>query len=146
MYRIALIISEFNQEITALLKKSALNQFEQKNNPIKIQDIFTVPGAIEIPVVAACLAKKNIYEAIVCFGAVIRGDTDHYDYVCWQVSYGCQKVSIENNIPVIFGVLTTDNEEQAFKRINKGEECADAALHMISVINSIRACHLPLEN
>jgi len=137
MYRIALIVSEFNQEITTLLKKSALNQFEQKNNPIKNQDIFSVPGAIEIPVVAACLANKNIYDAIVCFGAVIRGETDHYDYVCWQVSYGCQKVSIENKIPVIFGVLTTESEKQAIERINKGKECADAALHMISIINSI---------
>lgn len=140
-YRIAVITSRFNEEITSLLQEGTLDQFREKGNPIPSEDVFNVPGAVEIPVVAAILAKKRIYDAIVCLGAVIQGETSHYDYVCGQVSYGCQKVAITYFLPVIFGVLTTDNEQQALERCggthgHKGRDCADAALEMIQVLKA----------
>lgn len=143
-YKIAIVSSRFNEEITQLLRAGTLEQFEKHGVPIDPEDIFLVPGAIEIPVVVACLARKNIYDAVVCLGAVIQGETNHYDYVCWQVSYGCQKVSIEYQLPVIFGVLTTDNEQQALNRCggthgHKGKECADAALDMINLLKKIKS-------
>jgi 6,7-dimethyl-8-ribityllumazine synthase len=143
-YRIAVISSRFNEEITTLLRLGVLETLELRENPVAAEDIFLVPGAIEIPFVAACLARKKHYDAIICLGAVIRGETNHYDYVCWQVSYGCQKVAIEYNIPVIFGVLTTDNELQALNRCggshgHKGRECADAALEMINLLKKINS-------
>ena len=101
-----------------------------------------VPGAIEIPVVAQRLARSKKYHAIIALGAVIRGETSHYDYVCEQVSQGCQRVMLETEVPIIFGVLTTENVEQARDRVNgkkayKGREAADAALEMISVLEQI---------
>lgn len=140
--RIAIITSRFNQEITQLLYNGAMARFQEKKISILPEDIFFVPGAIEIPVVAAHLARNKKHDAIICFGAVIRGDTDHYDYVCWQVSYGCQKIAIEYGIPVVFGILTTDNEAQAFDRCggahgHKGIDCADVALEMITLIQSL---------
>lgn len=138
-YRIAVITSRFNEDVTKLLQEGTLDQFTIKENPILPEDIFNVPGAVEIPVVAAILAKKGIYDAIVCLGAVIQGETNHYDYVCEQVSYGCQKVAITYFVPVIFGVLTTDNEFQALERCggthgHKGRDCANAALEMVEVV------------
>ena len=141
-HRIAIISSRFNEDITRLLRQGALEQFELRDNPIACDDLFIVPGAVEIPVVAACLAGQKKYAAIVCLGAVIRGETNHYEYVCQQVSYGCQKVAIDHKIPVVFGVLTTDNEFQALNRCggshgHKGKECADAALDMIALLKKI---------
>ncbi len=146
--RIAVIVSRFNENVTELLKAGALNRFIELKCPIHEEDIFIVPGAIEIPVVASCLAKNGKFDAIVCLGVVVRGETSHYDYVCSQVSYGCQKVAIVYQIPVIFGILTTDNEKQALNRCggsfgNKGAECADAALEMIEVI---RRCNFIAES
>ncbi len=138
-HKIALIISRFNENITELLKTGALNRFQELKFPINDEDIFMVPGAVEIPVVASCLAKNGKYDAVVCLGAIIRGETNHYDYVCSQVSYGCQKVAIKYQLPVIFGILTTDNVDQALSRCggyhgHKGAECADVALEMIEVL------------
>ena len=104
--------------------------------------MIQVPGAIEIPLVAKLLAESNRYKAIIALGAVIRGETSHYDYVCDQVSQGCQKVMLDFNIPVIFGVLTTENEEQALARVggvhgHKGIDAADAALEMIQVVEEL---------
>ncbi len=140
--KIAIITSRFNQEVTQLLYEGAISRLQEKNIMIPQEDIFFVPGAVEIPVVAARLVMKKKYEAIVCFGAVIRGETDHYDYVCWQVSYGCQKIAIEHGIPVIFGILTTDNESQALERCggihgHKGKDCVDAALDMIAIMRNV---------
>jgi 6,7-dimethyl-8-ribityllumazine synthase len=140
--KIALITSRFNQDITQLLYQGAMARFVEKGVTIASSDIFFVPGAVEIPVVASRLARFKKYDAIVCLGAVIRGETDHYDYVCWQVSYGCQKIAIEHCTPVIFGILTTDNEEQALDRCggahgHKGVDCADAALEMIALMRAL---------
>jgi len=144
--KIAIITSRFNEQVTQLLYQGACKRFEEKGIFIEDHDYIFVPGAIEIPVVAAQLAKTGIYDAILCLGAVIRGETDHYDYVCWQVSYGCQKIAIEYCIPVVFGVLTTDTEEQALARCggahgHKGIECADVALDMIGTMLQLRIVH-----
>ncbi len=141
-FKIAVITSLFNEEITGRLRDGALQRFQENGNPIAEEHIFNVPGAIEIPVLAKKLAAKGTYDAIVCLGAVIRGETTHYDYVCSQVSYGCQKVAIEHMIPVLFGILTTENEEQALDRCggshgHKGKDCADAALYMIKLMRQI---------
>src|SRR5262249_4934638 len=98
-----------------------------------------VPGAIEIPIMVQRLAKTTRYEAIIALGAVIRGETTHYDYVCQQVSYGCQRLALDYNLPVIFGVLTTDTEEQALDRVggqhgHKGRDAVDTAIEMVKVL------------
>lgn len=138
-YRIAIIISQFNQEITSLMENNARERARELNIEPKI---FKVPGAIELPIVAEKLAIKKTYDAIIVLGAVIRGETTHYDYVCQQVSYGCQKVSLTHVIPVIFGVLTCENEAQAFDRIggkmgNKPKEMVDVAVTMIDIMRTI---------
>lgn len=135
----AIIVSEFNRHITDKLLEGALSRFYDLG--IREKEVFVthVPGAVEIPLIAQLLAKSKQFHAIICLGAVIRGDTDHYDYVCDQVSQGCQKVMLDHNIPVIFGVLTTHNDEQALARAggsegHKGVYCADAAVQMASLV------------
>lgn len=103
-----------------------------------------VPGAFEIPLIAQAMVKSKKYDAVICLGAVIRGATSHYDYVCNEVSKGIAQVSLQSEIPVMFGVLTTDNIEQAIERAgskagNKGFECATGAIEMINLLRKIRA-------
>jgi 6,7-dimethyl-8-ribityllumazine synthase len=144
-FNIAIIVSRFNQNITEELLKGALQRLQELNFPEQCITIIRVPGAIEIGLAAQQIAisDENCL-AIICLGAVIRGETNHYDYVCQQVSYACQKVALQESIPIIFGVLTTDNEEQAFARIDekhchKGRDAVDAAMEMISVLEQIEA-------
>ena len=101
-----------------------------------------VPGAFEIPVIAKRMAASGKYDAVICLGAVIRGATSHYDYVCAEVSKGIAAVSLDTGIPVLFGILTTDTIEQAIERAgtkagNKGTDCAMSALEMINLIKNI---------
>lgn len=141
-FNIAIVISRFNEEITHKLYEGAIARLKELEfSESQITSVF-VPGAVEIPLVAKRLAKNNGYEAIVCLGAVIRGETSHYDYVCEQVSQGCQQVSLSENIPVIFGVLTTENETQALARCggahgHKGRDAIDAAFEMVSILRQI---------
>lgn len=138
----AIVIGRFNHSVTEKLLSGALGrlvEFGVKKNQIKT---IWVPGAVEIPLIAKQLAKTKRYDAILCLGAVIRGETNHYDYVCQQVSFGCQQVALEYEVPVIFGVLTTQNKEQAFARVdgeqsNKGAEVANAAMMMIESMREI---------
>ncbi len=141
-FKLAIVISRFNEEITQALYKGAIDRLEEKKFPKENITVAWVPGAVEIPLTAQQLAKTKNYAAIICLGAVIRGETSHYDYVCNQVSDGCQQVALHCEIPVIFGVLTTDNEEQAQQRAggnhgNKGSDAVDAAFEMVSVIQQI---------
>jgi 6,7-dimethyl-8-ribityllumazine synthase len=138
----AIVVSEFNQDITNALLQGALDRLTELNINKDNITVIKVPGAVEIPLVAQLLAKKNKHQAIICLGAVIRGETTHYDYVCEQVSQGCQRVMLDYNIPVIFGILTTENEEQALARVggqhgHKGKDAADAALHMVKVVKEL---------
>lgn len=141
-FRFAIVVSEFNQEITDKLLEGSLAHFKSQGIDEQQLRIVKVPGAVEIPLAAKLLAKTRNYHAIVCLGAVIRGDTDHYDYVCQQVSNGCQKVMLKLDIPLIFGVLTTDNLEQAYARVggaegHKGIDAAAAALQMAQLAREI---------
>jgi 6,7-dimethyl-8-ribityllumazine synthase len=133
--KLAIIVSQFNEEITNKLLEGALQRLHELGNQA---DVIQVPGAIEIPLMAQRAANAGQYDAIITLAAVIRGETDHYDYVCQQVSYGCQKVALNCNIPVIFGILTTENEEQALARVggsqgHKGKDAVDCAYSMISL-------------
>lgn len=137
-FKLAIVVSRFNEEITEALLESALARLQALNFPEEHITVVRVPGAIEIGLAAQQFALSDAnYLAIICLGAVIRGETSHYDYVCQQVSYACQKVALEENIPVIFGVLTTDDEAQALARINKGAEAVDAAMEMVSLLDQI---------
>ena len=140
-FKISIIVSKYNTEITEKLLDGALSRLMQHGFSEQQIDILRVPGAVDIPLTAQLLARSKRYRAIICLGAVIRGDTDHYEYVCQQVSNGCQQVMLEFSLPVIFGVLTTENVQQAEERVSdgnhKGIECADAAIHMIDLIDEI---------
>lgn len=141
-HQIAIVVSQFNQEITSRLKQGAMSRLLEAGMDQANIIVKEVPGAVEIPLTAQLLAKTKRYQAIICLGAVIRGETSHYDYVCEQVSNGCQRVMLDHEIPVIFGVLTTESEEQALARVggsegHKGREAADAALDMINVLKTI---------
>lgn len=140
--RIGIIASRFNEFITGKLIEGALDGL--KRHGVKEEDIEIayVPGAFEIPLIASKMAKNEKYDAIICLGAVIRGATSHYDYVCSEVSKGIALVSLNTGKPVLFGVLTTDTIEQAIERAgtkagNKGFDCALSAIEMVNLIRNI---------
>lgn len=142
LFHLAIVVSEFNAEITELLLAGALERLKERGFSEAYIAVIKVPGAVEIPLVAQLLARTDLYSAIICLGAVIQGETDHYRYVCEQVSQGCQQVALAHEIPVIFGVLTTQNEAQALARAggaegNKGREAVDAAVRMVEVLQKI---------
>ena len=138
--KIGIVVSRFNEFISSKLLEGALDCL--KRHDIKDDDIEVawVPGAFEIPLIASKMAKSKKYDAIICLGSVIRGTTSHYDYVCAEVSKGVASVSLQSNLPVIFGVLTTDNIEQAVERAGtkSGNKGFDAALTVIEMVNVCR--------
>ncbi|HBB53852.1 MAG TPA: 6,7-dimethyl-8-ribityllumazine synthase [Legionellales bacterium] len=141
--RVAIVVSMFNEFITGRLESGCLKHLLNKGVLENHITIVEVPGAVELPLVAKKLAQSKKYDVVIVLGCVIRGDTDHYDYVCQQVSYGCQHVALELGLPVIFGVLTTDNEEQALARVggqhgHKGVDVAEAALAMFDIMKKIQ--------
>ncbi len=141
-FPIALVVSLYNEDVTTVLKQGALEQLSLYGFQTKDIKIIEVPGAIEIPIAAQRLAMKETYGAIIALGAVIRGETSHYDVVCEIVSEGCLRVSLTFNIPVIFGVLTTENEAQAWDRLggahgHKGRDAADCAVAMYQTLKHI---------
>lgn len=140
--KVAIITTRFNEFIASKLVDGAMDGLIRHGVDEKNIDLFYVPGAFEIPVIASKLAKKPQYDAVIALGAVIRGSTSHYDYVCSEVSKGIAHVSLSTEKPVMFGVLTTDNIEQAIERAgtkagNKGYECAVGAIEMINLIREI---------
>ena len=136
--KIAIVVSRFNEPVTSKLKEGAISELKKHGVKEQAIAVFDVPGAVEIPLLAKKLAQTKQYAAIITLGAVIRGETDHYDYVCQQVSYGCQQVALDEGIPVLFGILTTQNPELAFIRAEtKGQETAQAALEMIALIDKL---------
>lgn len=140
--KIAIVVSEFNICITSQLLDGAMKTMLASGFHEDQIKVVHVPGAVEIPLTAKLLAKTKLYSVIIALGAIIRGDTDHYDYVCQQVSFGCQTVMLELDIPIIFGVLTTKNIKQAYNRISykkehKGVEAAQAAIKMLKIIREI---------
>jgi 6,7-dimethyl-8-ribityllumazine synthase len=141
--RLAIVVSRFNEEVTSKLLEGALARAKEKGFANSDISVVWVPGAVEIPIVAQRLAlRRSPYNAIVCLGAVIRGETSHYDYVCQSVTQGCLQVSLTYNIPVVFGVLTTDTEEQALDRCggkhgHKGREAIDTAVEMVATLRRL---------
>jgi len=139
---IGIIVAEYNSFITSKLldatKKTLISNDVRSENILELE----VSGSFEIPVIASKLAKSKKFDAIICLGAVIKGDTDHYEYVSLAVTQGIGRVAIDNDIPVIFGVLTTHNVEQALDRVggkkgNEGEDYAIAALKAIDSMSQI---------
>ncbi|MCB0406062.1 MAG: 6,7-dimethyl-8-ribityllumazine synthase [Bdellovibrionales bacterium] len=141
-FPVAIVVSRFNEEITGLLLEGALARLRERDFHEGLVRVVWVPGAVEIPLAAQKLAALGTYDAIICLGAVIRGETTHYDYVCDQVSNGVQSVALQFGLPVIFGVLTTENDEQAQARVggahgHKGRDAVDAAVEMVAALRRI---------
>nr|UWI51752.1 6,7-dimethyl-8-ribityllumazine synthase [Clostridioides difficile] len=136
--KIGIINSRFNEFITSKLLSGAQDCLLRHDVTQENIEVVWVPGAFEIPLVAQKMSKSGKYDAIICLGCVIRGATSHYDYVCSEVSKGIAKVSLDNELPVIFGIVTTENIEQAIERAgtkagNKGYDCAMNALEMANL-------------
>lgn len=136
--RVGIVAARFNEFITSKLISGAVDGLKRHNVEESDITLAWVPGAFEIPFMAQKMAKSGKYDAIICVGAVIRGSTSHYDYVCNEVSKGIAHVSLETGIPVLFGVLTTENIEQAIERAgtkagNKGYDCALSAIEMVNL-------------
>lgn len=139
--KIGIVAGRFNEFIVSKLIDGAIDGLKRHGLNEENIDLAWVPGAFEIPLVAKRMAKKD-YDAIICLGTVIRGATSHYDYVCSQVSKGISNVSLQENKPVIFGILTTDTIEQAIERAgtksgNKGYDSAISAIEMVNLLNNI---------
>ena len=137
--RVAIVASRFNEIIVNKLLGGAVDGLVRHGVEEENITAAWVPGAFEIPVAAARMAKSGRYDAVICVGAVIRGDTTHYDYVCSEVSKGIAQVSLSTGLPVLFGVITTENIEQAIERAgtksgNKGYECACGAIEMVNLM------------
>ena len=140
--KIGIVCARFNEFIVSKLLSGALDALNRHN--IKDDNIHVawVPGSFEIPLIASKMASSGKYDAVICLGAVIRGSTSHYDYVCAEVSKGIASVSLKSDIPVMFGVLTTENIEQAIERAgtksgNKGFDSAMGAIEMVNLIREI---------
>lgn len=140
--KFAIIVGRFNEFIGSKLLSGAMDGFKRHGVEEENIDIIWVPGAFEIPLVAKKLAKTKKYDAVICLGAVIRGATPHFDYVSNEVSKGIANVSLETEVPVIFGVLTTDTIEQAIERAgtkvgNKGYDAAVSSIEMANLLKQI---------
>ena len=142
--KIGIVVARFNEFITSKLLGGAMDGLIRHNVSEENIDVAWVPGAFEIPLIASKMAALKKYDAVLCLGAVIRGSTSHYDYVCNEVSKGIASISLESGIPVMFGVITTENIEQAIERAgtkagNKGFDCAVSAVEMVNLIREIEA-------
>ena len=141
-FRFAIIVSRFNDFICSRLMEGAVDALSRHGCDEENMVIIRVPGAFEMPLAARKLARTKDYDAVICLGAVIRGATPHFDYVAAEVSKGIASVALESETPVTFGVLTTDNLEQAIERAgsksgNKGYEAAMAAIEMVNLFKQL---------
>lgn len=135
----AIVAARFNEFIVSKLISGAEDTLVRHGVPSENITLAWVPGAFEIPIAAQKLAASGKYAAVICLGAVIRGSTSHYDYVCAEVSKGIAQVGMQTGVPCLFGVLTTDNIEQAIERAgtkagNKGADCAMGAIEMVDLL------------
>lgn len=140
--KVGIIASRFNEFIVSKLIDGAEDGLKRHNVKDENITLAWVPGAFEIPVAAKKMAESGKYDAVICLGAVIRGATSHYDFVCNEVSKGVATVSMETGLPVMFGILTTDTIEQAIERAgtkagNKGYDCALSAIEMINLFKQM---------
>jgi len=140
--KFAIIVARFNNFITKNLLEGALDALKRHETPEENISVIWVPGAFEIPLVAKKMAASKNFDAIICLGAVIRGATTHYDYVCNEVSKGIAQVGLKSGIPTIFGIVTTENIQQAIERAgtksgNKGFDAAISAMEMANLVKSL---------
>ena len=141
--KIGIVAARFNEFIVSKLVGGAQDACVRHGVKDEDIDLAWVPGAFEIPIVAKKMAASGKYDAVLCLGAVIKGSTSHYDYVCSEVSKGIAQVGLNSGIPVMFGVLTTDTIEQAIERAgtkagNKGSDCAHGAIELVNLIRSMK--------
>ncbi len=142
--KIGIVVARFNDFITSRLLDGALDGLRRHGVEEDAIAAAWVPGAFEIPLAASRMVKSGAYDAVICLGAVIRGATSHYDYVCNEVTKGIASLSVSSGIPVMFGVLTCDTLEQAIERAgskagNKGFECAVGAIEMVNLLRELNA-------
>ena len=140
--KVGIVASRFNEFIVSKLVSGAVDGLVRHNVNDDDISVAWVPGAFEIPVIADKMAKSGKYDAVICVGAVIRGATSHYDYVCNEVSKGIAQASMTSGVPVLFGILTTDSIEQAIERAgtkagNKGYDCALSAIEMVNLMKQL---------
>lgn len=141
--RIGIVTAEWNSHITQALTDDAIRILRENGFGENDYDVFHVPGAVELTFGASQLIESSMYDAVIVFGCVIRGGTPHFDYVCQSVTQGITALNADCDIPVIFGVLTVNDEQQALDRAggalgNKGGECAEAAIKMIDFTRHIK--------
>lgn len=141
--KIGIVVSRFNEFITGKLLSGAVDTLLRHGISDENISVAWVPGAFEIPLISKKMAETGRYDAVICLGAIIRGSTSHYELVCNEAAKGVAQVSLETGIPVLFGIITTENIEQAIERAgskagNKGSECAEGAIEMINLCNRIK--------
>jgi 6,7-dimethyl-8-ribityllumazine synthase len=138
--RIAVVVARFNEDVTRRLLRGALNAL--KEHGVEDPDVLWVPGSLELPVTALALAEKGDHDAIVCLGCVIRGETYHFEVVANQAAAGIMQVQLDTGVPVTFGVITTEDKEQALARSgpknNKGADAAEAAIEMANLMREVQ--------
>lgn len=142
--KFAIVASRFNEVIVGKLVEGALDALKRHGADMEGVSVVWVPGAFEVPLVAKTIAKNGKADAVIALGAVIRGSTDHYDYVCAEVSKGVAQSALETGVPIAFGVLTCDSIEQAVERAgskagNKGFDAAVSAIEMVNVMEKVKA-------
>jgi 6,7-dimethyl-8-ribityllumazine synthase len=140
--RFAVVVSRFNEFITERLLEGAIDALKRHGGDQSTLEVARVPGAFEMPLAAKQLAQSGKFQGVICLGCVIKGATDHYDYVCGQTASGIMNAALQTDVPVIFGVLTTDTIEQAIERAgtkagNKGAEAMLAAIEMANLLRAI---------
>ncbi len=141
--KFGIVVARFNEFITSKLLGGALDTIRRHGGNEDDVDVAWVPGAFEIPIAAKAMAESGKYDAVICLGAVIRGSTTHYDYVCNEVSKGVAQIGMSTGVPAAFGVITTENIEQAIERAgtkagNKGNDAAMAAMEMANLLRNIK--------
>ena len=143
-FRFGIVVAKFNARITDKLLDACIDTLEAQGLSKKDIEVVRVPGAFEIPLVAQAMARSGRVDAVICVGAVIRGDTPHFDYICSEVSRGIGRVALDSDVPIIFGVLTTETVAQAEERahpgkFNRGGAAAKSAIEMVRVMRMIKA-------
>lgn len=141
-FRIGIVAAKFNQQVTNKLVNACVNTLTAHGVRKENMNVLRVPGAFEIPLVARAMAKSGRFNAVICLGAVIRGDTPHFEYISAEVSRGIGQAALDTDVPIIFGVLTTETVAQAveradMKKFNRGGEAAKSAVEMVMVMRQV---------
>ncbi len=142
--RFGIVVARFNQRVTGKLLRACTDALAHSGVRASDIQVVHVPGAFEIPLVARTMARANCFDAVICLGAVIRGDTPHFDYICSEVSRGIGQAALETEVPIIFGVLTTETVTQADERadqrkFDRGGAAAQSAIEMVKVMQRVKA-------